>query len=171
MLTTQESTELLQQIEQQTQKLINQVELAFNTCIPTIDTRLDLKGRAAGQALFHRSSCAIRYNPILIQQDITHFFHQTLPHEVAHIACRTLYGNTIKPHGKEWKNMMGFFNAPADRCHQLDTQTSTTKHYKTIDYQCDCQTHQLTRIRHNRILKGQSYLCRQCKKPLIQIKN
>jgi SprT protein len=108
----------------------------------------------------------IRYNPILLQHNRQEFLTQTLPHEVAHVIARKLYGRSIRPHGNEWKEVMQFFGADSLRCHNYATENVPVRKLRRFTYTCGCQQHQLTTIRHNRIQKGLTYRCRQCGEPL-----
>ncbi len=119
------------------------------------------RGQTAGTA--HLQKWEIRLNPILLAENGTSFIDEVLPHEYAHLLVYALYGR-VQPHGKEWQQMMEYvMNLPAKRTHQFDTTRSSTKQYRRFTYQCDCQIHQLTAIRHNRFQQGKAqYHCRQC---------
>ncbi|MCW8944600.1 MAG: hypothetical protein OQL27_07480, partial [Sedimenticola sp.] len=58
--------------------------------------------------------------------------------------------------------------AEASRCHSYDVSRSSRRSLKRFSYQCECRTHELTSIRHNRVLKGLRYHCVNCKQPLEQ---
>ena len=154
--------------EQETHALIEKSEQHFETAMPAIEIRFDLRGQAAGKVTFHRnSSPIIHYNIALLIENKESFLNQTLPHEVAHIVARTLFGTGIKPHGPEWQSVMNLFGAKASRCHDYDTSRSRVRRLQRYSYRCSCGQHQLTSIRHFRILRGQSYFCRKCKQPLV----
>lgn len=157
---------LEEQILELSDQLVLKLNKLFDLKMPKIQFLFDLKGQAAGQAVFRNGSFSIRYNSLLLEQNPEHFFQQTVAHEIAHVATRHVYGNKAKPHGQEWKNFMLALGYKPERCHQLDVSTEQTKNYRKITYTCKCQEYQLTLIRHNRIQKGMNYYCRRCKQPL-----
>jgi SprT protein len=165
------SEELLERARQETRELIRRAQRHYRINIPSVEIRFDLRGTAAGMVLFPQSRApVIRYNPILLQHNRQDFLSQTLPHEVAHLIARTLYGKAIRPHGNEWKSVMQFFGANGLRCHNYTTENIPVRKLRRFPYTCGCQQHQLTTIRHNRIQKGLTYRCRQCGEPLRSVK-
>lgn len=126
------------------------------------------RGQTAGTA--HLQKWEIRLNPILLAENSRSFIDEVLPHEYTHLLVYALYGR-VQPHGKEWQQMMQYvMNLPAKRTHQFDTARSSTKQYRRFTYQCSCQTHQLTAIRHNRLQQGKArYHCRQCGQILMPV--
>jgi SprT protein len=129
----------------------------------------DLKGRAAGMYKVSKTGRMIRYNPYLFAKYFSENSTTTVPHEVAHYVVDVLYGirNTL-PHGQEWRKVMALLNADPSVTCCFDLAGIPTKHYKRFDYSCACRTHQLTRIRHNRAVKGVRYSCRNCKQTLVK---
>lgn len=133
-----------------------------------IPVLFDLKGRAAGMYKVNRSQRVIRFNPYIFGRYFAENLATTVPHEVAHYIVDVLYGiRKTQPHGKEWKNIMAMFNADASVTCNFDLEGLPRRNYQRFKYGCTCQTHELTRIRHNRILKGARYYCRRCKQELI----
>lgn len=43
-----------------------------------------------------------------------------VPHEFCHLVCASRYGESIRPHGKEWKELMCQLGLPPDPYHDLD---------------------------------------------------
>lgn len=119
------------------------------------------RGVTAGTA--HLQKWEIRLNPILLVENGMRFIDEVLPHEYAHLLVYALYGR-VQPHGREWQQMTQYvMKLPANRTHTFDTARSATKQYRHFLYQCRCQTHSLTAIRHNRVLQQKAqYHCRQC---------
>jgi len=120
-------------------------------------------GKSAGSARLQLNQ--LRFNPILLQENKTHFIQNTVPHEIAHLLVYQLYGRT-KPHGKEWQNIMiGIFQIPAKTTHSYDINSVKGK---TFTYQCYCSQHLLTIRRHNKIQRDHAqYLCRSCRQQLM----
>ena len=150
-----------------TRRLLRQVAHWLDIRIPDPDIRFDIRGRAAGQAKFGRAvPWVIRYNPVLLAGNTDAFLAETVPHEVAHLAAFARYGSRIRPHGAEWRAIMDHFGAAPQRCHRYDVAGIAPRRLQEFSYHCGCRNHLLSSIRHNRIVAGKTYLCRQCLGPL-----
>ena len=129
--------------------------------VPTIS--YDLRGKTAGTANITHN--IVTFNKILIEENFQQFISDTIPHEVAHIVTSHFFGRQRRPHGDQWKYVMKHvYHVNPKRCHNLDTTNSISRHYQRYEYSCKCQTvHNLTKIRHNRIIKGTAgYHCKIC---------
>ena len=116
------------------------------------------RGRIAGSAHLQRNM--IKFNVVLFLNNQQEFIENVVPHEVAHLIAFQLYGR-VKPHGKEWQTIMEtVFNVEASTTHSFDVDDVTGKKFH---YRCDCREHELTVRRHNKILKGARYLCKNCR--------
>jgi SprT protein len=120
-----------------------------------------LKGRCAGRAFCIENR--IKFNPILLQQNVEDFILQTVPHEIAHLINHALHGRFVKPHGREWKKIMTTLGLEPLRCHNYATQPVIIRRpQRRHVYYCACRTHWVTQIIHNRMRKGASYSCQRC---------
>lgn len=163
-------TTLQQEVENLSRRLLATAGNHFQQDPGKLIIRFDLTGKAAGMALFpSRGTPVIRYNALLLAENRDDFLKRTVPHEVAHIVARRRFGKKIKPHGAEWRQVMHLFGAEASRCHNYDVSRSIRRTLKRYPYRCDCTTHQLSSIRHNRVKRGQIYRCISCKQPLITL--
>lgn len=159
-----------EQVLSATETCLYQAGIVLEHTFEPIPVYFDLKGRAAGMYKVKKSQRMIRYNPYIFTRYFSENLATTVPHEVAHYAVDVLYGmRNTQAHGKEWKNIMALLNADASVTCDFDLQGLPTRHYQRFDYACSCRTHELTRIRHNRILKGRRYLCRYCKQELVAV--
>lgn len=157
----------LRQAERRTRELLEQAAHHFSATLPAVEIRFDLKGRSAGMVRFSPTGRpVVRYNEVLLAENREHFINQTIPHEVAHVVVMSLYGRKARPHGREWRSVMGLFGAEPARCHQYDTSRSVARHHVRYPYRCGCREHQLTAIRRRRMAAGQQYYCRGCGEPL-----
>jgi SprT protein len=162
-------TALHKEVEQLTLRLLKSAGDHYGKDPGKVELKFDLTGKAAGMALFpHRAKPIIRLNALLLIENREDFIKRTVPHEVAHVIARGFFGKRIKPHGAEWRQVMQLFGAEATRCHSYDVSRSTRRTLKRFPYQCECQTHELSSIRHNRVLQGQRYHCVKCSQPLKQ---
>lgn len=157
------------QIEQQVSHCIKTANRYFNIEMPIPHVRFNQRGKIAGSAWLHRWE--LRFNPTLMQDNLSDFISQVVPHEVAHLAVFYLYQgshNKPKPHGKEWQFIMQeVFACPATTRHSFDI--SKTQGPRFI-YRCNCQTHLLSIIRHNKVQRGKAqYHCTQCGQELIHV--
>jgi len=154
----------------QTQDLLATASRHFGLKSPQVIIRFDLRGRSAGQVRLGAGGVwVVRYNPALLARHGEDFLSKTIPHEVAHVIAYRLHGPGILPHGPEWRALMCHFGADPTRCHDFDISGLPTRTQVRFSYQCACRTHQLTSIRHHRILRGQRYQCRTCGQDLTRI--
>ncbi len=161
-------SEQQEQVISATEVYLHQASIKLEHSFEPIPVLFDLKGRAAGMYKVNKSRRMIRFNPYIFAKYFSENLSTTVPHEVAHYLVDILYGMTrTQPHGKEWKSMMTMFGADASVTCSFDLDGIPQKQYRRFYYSCSCRTHQLTRIRHNRVLKGIQYNCRYCKGELI----
>ena len=160
-------TEQQEQIISATEATIYQASIKLEQAFEPIPVVFDLKGRAAGMYKVNKSHRVIRYNAYIFARYFSENLATTVAHEVAHYIVDVLYGmRKTLPHGKEWKSIMTMFDADASVTCRFDLEGLPVKNYQRFDYSCLCRTHQLTRIRHNRVLKGVRYHCLACKQEL-----
>ncbi len=158
---------LIKRTEELTRALLLVAARHYRIPVPQVEIRFDLRGRAAGQArLFAKGRPVIRYNPLLLEENGEKFMARTVPHEAAHVIVFRLHGTRIRPHGPEWRDVMDLFGADKRRCHDFDTSRSRARTPSRYTYHCTCREHELSSIRHKRILAGQAYYCRACKEEL-----
>lgn len=151
-----------------TWQYLRQAESCYHRHFELSEIRFDVRGKTAGY--FRQLSSGfslINFNDALLQANGESFIRRTVPHEVAHLVAHQVHGSAIRPHGKEWKTVMQLFNADTSRCHEYDVSQVSVRQYRRFEYYCECQTHYLTSIRHNRVLSGQNYICKKCHKPLV----
>ncbi len=154
-----------------TDALLQRASSHFGAIIPPVDIRFDLTGKAAGVVRYSRDGAAeIRYNGVLLRENCRDFILRTVPHEVAHVVARAIFGS-CRPHGEEWHRIMAFFGAESSRCHTYDTSRSSSRRMRRYDYLCGCSRHRLSAVRHNRSSRGQSYICRRCGERLQLVEN
>ena len=129
---------------------------------PRID--YSLRGHTAGQA--YPQLTQSRLNAELLVKYKDQFIERTVIHEVAHLVARSMFGAGIRPHGKEWKNVMRAFGVrEPTTCHTYET--TPARNAKTVKAVCGCKTHALGMVRARRLARGQTmYRCNLCKSPL-----
>lgn len=155
--------------ELETIRCLQAAEQLLGIQLPSVVIRFTLSGTTAGKVrLSNGASPVINYNRLLLHEQSVHFLAQTIPHEVAHVVVWHRYGRRARPHGAEWQRVVTLLGGQAQRCHSYPTQHLHRRHYQRIEYRCGCQSHQLTLIRHYRIIKGQGYRCRHCQQLLAR---
>jgi SprT protein len=129
-----------------------------------------IKGRVAGKANY--SGRKLSFNLILARDNLVTFLNDTVPHEVAHLFQTKMYPDS-KPHGQEWRMVMNVGGYEAKRCHNYNTMAirKAQKNREIFEYNCKCRVHKLSKIKHNRFLRGESYYtCRYCRERLHFVK-
>jgi len=168
------SKELENRVEEKVVEFICKAEAHFGRSFPHIPVVIKNIGKSAGQFRYRRNRITreilnpeIRINTTLLAENTEDFMIRTIPHEVAHYIDTMLHGESN--HGYHWAHIMGtVFGMDNSRCHSYDTTNSKmgARRTRKFEYSCHCQSHQLTSIRHNKILKGASYTCRKCRAEL-----
>lgn len=141
--------------------------------IPTLE--YNQMGRCAGRAWF--TEWKIEINPDFLKNGhLEDMINVTLPHELAHLISRKVYGFLGGGHGRMWKSVMVNLGLRPDRCHNYSLEGVKTRR-KSI-YPCKCPTcgkvFNVTRRRQNEILSGVRIWhnnpgCRVVKAPLVMI--
>lgn len=146
-----------------TARLLDRAAADHRIPLPEVVVRFDLRGTLAGQArMLGPRRFLIRYNPELLARHNQGFLERTVPHEVAHVITYCRFGGKVRPHGAEWRELMGFFGASPERCHDFDTSGLSRRTLQRFRYHCACSEHELTSIRHRRYQAGTTYRCRTC---------
>jgi len=144
----------------------SKIEYIYGRSMDLPQVKYDLRGRTAGYAV---GGHTIRLNlEILNDPRYTEdMIKQTIPHEVAHIACMQFWPTENVAHGYKWQRMMVRIGLKPDRCHQYETKKARqTKKYR---YTCGCSSPlMMGATRHRRMQNGESfYRCSICKERLI----
>lgn len=153
-----------QQVCEATFQLLNQTRELYKVNFTNIPVKFDLKGRAAGMYLVKNKQRYIRYNPYLFAKYFDDNLETTVPHEVAHYVTDMLYGlRRIKPHGNEWQSVMRDLGVNPSVTAKYDLTGIPVRQQKRFTYQCNCTSHLLSTVRHNKINLGKAqYHCRYC---------
>jgi SprT protein len=161
-------------IEQKTTEWLDLARSLWNRDFTEIPVIFDLRGKTSGMYVVrghwkNHKEQKIRYNPAIFARHFEESCATTIPHEVAHHICYELHGKKAKPHGMEWREIMHAFGVPAETTCKLDLSDIPQKQFKRFEYICNCGSHQLTSVRHNRIKRGQSrYACPKCHQLLVR---
>lgn len=141
----------------------------------SIPVLFDLRGQAAGMykvglqtSPFAKRQRLIRFNPWLFAKYSEDSWSNTIPHEVAHYICDCLYGfQHIKPHGKEWRQIMIDFGAEPLVRASYDLDGIPHRRLSSFNYRCACRQVALSIHRHKKVQAGiQRYRCLDCHHPL-----
>ena len=141
-------------------------EKFYNKTFTFPDIKYDIRGRCAGRAIYAKN--LIQLNADFLSQYKDAFIIDTVPHELAHIVARGVYG-AIKPHGKDWWKfvMRHIFNLEPSVYHNYNTAPFRVRSFERVYmYNCGCRIHRLTLIRHNKIKRGRWRYCLKCENRL-----
>ncbi|EJR0220844.1 SprT family zinc-dependent metalloprotease [Raoultella planticola] len=135
-----------------------QANLRLGRQYPEPSLAYQQRGTSAGTAWLEKNE--IRLNPVLLLENQQAFIDEVVPHELAHLLVWKHFGR-VAPHGKEWKWMMeSVLGVAARRTHRFELDSVRQN---TFPYRCQCQQHQLTVRRHNRVVRGEAtYRCVRC---------
>lgn len=133
--------------------------------------------KAAGVARSNILIPALSYidlNSYFVETGLDHILNNTIPHELAHIVQKVLYPRAKQAHGPEWKRIMRHvFNVEPSTYHSMDVAglyesgvIRTRKKNRHV-YTCECTEHLITKQRHNKVLNGHRYSCRQCRTRIV----
>jgi SprT protein len=160
-----------QQVRLKTGEFINQASRIYRHRFPMIPVFFDLQGHAAGMYKVSNNERLIRYNPYLFAKYFDDNIATTVPHEVAHYVVDMLYGaSKVKPHGLEWQEVMLSLGAEPRVTGSYDLSGIPIRRQQRHVYQCACTLHQISTVRHNKILRGLArYYCRKCNTALKSV--
>lgn len=126
------------------------------------------QSRTGGYVWPNRYGHRVFLNWVLFKENTEDYLRQTIPHEVAHIFQRAIAPNE-RSHGPVWQSLMRKVGLQPRRCHNYDVSTSAR--YEMFTYICTCQKHQVSKVIHNKILKGQKRYCKNCKSGIVFLEN
>lgn len=136
-------------------------KLAVEFAMPGIS--FNQRGKIAGSARLQTNQ--LRFNPVLLADNLETFLEEVIPHEICHLLAFRLYGK-VRPHGKEWKTLMSqVFGLTGNTYHKFDVSKVIGN---TFEYKCLCGPLQLSTRRHYKVLRRQvTYSCLRCGEKLV----
>ena len=157
------SIELQTQIVLRVKNALAQASQRLQRDFPLPQVKFNQRGKIAGCARLQTNE--LRFNPVLISDNLQLFMDEVVPHEVCHLITYQLYGR-VKPHGPQWQRLMAvLFDLKGATRHTMDV---TKVQGKSFAYKCQCGPLTLSIRRHNKVLSNkQSYICRRCKEILV----
>lgn len=140
------------------------LELSYDRTFERPTILYDLKGHTAGQAFYNTNTIRLNLDILTDPRYQEDMLDDTIPHEIAHLVARNLYGARIKPHGVEWRMVMRRIGLTPTRCHNYDTVPARRRRRQPRNhaYDCGCRIHKVTALLHKRIQSGQQRICRIC---------
>ncbi|MDP6198877.1 MAG: SprT-like domain-containing protein [Porticoccaceae bacterium] len=159
------------EVRRATQQCISRAEQIYNRRFKPLQVDFDLRGKCAGMYQVKRLERRIRFNPWIFAKYYQDSLHDTVAHEVAHYIVDCLYGlRKVKPHGREWQAVMRSLGAEPKATGSYDLTGIPRRQYQRFAYRCGCRTHNLTILRHRKVMKGVAkYLCQYCHGPLAPV--
>lgn len=93
----------------------------FKREFPTCKVQYGVTGTYAGWANYTKN--LVKLNSEFLLRQFRDMIDDTVPHEIAHLITRQVFGKNVKSHGKEWRTvMMAVFGIEAKRCHSYKTR-------------------------------------------------
>lgn len=136
------------------------------------DVYFDVRGTKAGLAC-HPSAkrgphYSVRFNPILLTENVEEFFTRTIPHEVAHIVDFIAYRKS--GHGPTWRTACAALGMKdITRCHRYDVRNAAVRARREVSCRCE-GTRTVSITIYNRMMRGSRYKCGLCKSFLSEKK-
>jgi len=160
-----------QQVVEMTEKYVRRAESIFDRRFARVPVLFDLKGRTAGMLKIIGRQRLIRYNPWIFGKYFEENLRDTVPHEVAHFIVHEVYPERgVKPHGREWQNLMAQFGANPGVTFDLDLGGVPQRTQRSHRYYCGCQVHEVSSTRHNRVQRRKvHYHCCTCAGRLVYV--
>lgn len=157
-----------QQVLDKTRYFVERANRQLNLDLADISVRFDLKGKSSGMFVVKQDQYYIRYNEMIFSAYYEDSLINTVAHEVAHYVVFSVWGlKKVKPHGKEWKQVMAVFEVEPEVTSDYDITHIPLNQQRRFEYACSCMTHLLTTTRHNKVQTRKAvYSCRQCRQPL-----
>jgi SprT protein len=157
----------LERVRCETTRYLERAAERWPQVLGPVSVNLALRGRSAGDACGRTG--AIRYNGELLARHGDAFLAEIVPHEVAHVVVARAFPGRRRPHGPEWREVMGYFGVRARSCHSFET--TPARRVGSVPYRCACpDTHLLTPRAHRRIRRGfATYHCRKCRQALVWV--
>lgn len=151
--TPQLSHELYQQLQDKFIQLRADTKRLYAIEVPTIYVKFNLETQRTLGSIRrhekHKDCFSARLNLDLLTRYKEVYLDEVVVHEFAHAVCRIIHGAGVSPHGKEWKSIaksIGLSN-PKSTTSTFEVKRDTSNTFK---YQCNCDTHYLKKIKHNK---------------------
>jgi len=152
-------------------KTIKQMEEYYN--IDLSDLKFDFNlDNITSLGVYRPLTNTISLNIHLLEEYGELYINEVGKHELAHAVVRELYGIVNRPHGIEFKRVCQVLRIPGKATTDLFSESKyiqqkrNKRKRKEYVYTCECKKHNISGIRHNKILKGINYICNTCKSKL-----
>ncbi|KAA3624277.1 MAG: metallopeptidase (SprT family) [Proteobacteria bacterium] len=148
----------------ETRRRVRQAARCYGVQLADVAVVFDLGGASVGMYCARGGHRRIRFNPHLFARHFEENLRDTVAHEVAHYVVDVLFGREgVKPHGAQWREAMRKFGVTPTVRHEFDLRGLSVRRQRRFAYVCDCREHQLTTVRHNRVVARRAvYHCRRC---------
>lgn len=112
---------VLEAVEKKVTECYEKANAFFSRKFPRCAIQYGVNGGHAGYANYTQN--LIKLNSELLLRNYQDMLEDTVPHEVAHLITRQVFGNSVKSHGNEWRTvMMAVFGIQPSRCHKYPLQ-------------------------------------------------
>lgn len=164
------SVNLMSRVSAKVDKCINEASKRFGRTFTTPKITYDVRGTVGGY--YSPAGHAVRFNPVLLIENVDHYIDSTVVHEVAH-AIDHEYNNgyVTKPHGRTWKMIMRALGVEPSRTHNYNVDNAQVRVKNKFEYRCKhCGTLMTVGPSiHSKITRGQVRWHKECGKSLGSI--
>lgn len=121
------TTQLREDVEAAVEAAYLKAEEHYKQKFPRPEVRYDIRNTNGGEAWAKVNR--IRLNLTFLLENREKFLATTVPHEVAHLVAHLVYdskpmnGKKVRPHGKEWKEVMGVLSLEPKVCHTYSVES------------------------------------------------
>jgi len=122
------------------------------------------KSRLGGYVWPHKYNNRVFLNGPLFLANKEKYHNETIPHEVAHLFQNVLYPKD-STHGIGWQKLMRLVGLSPKRCHNYDITVAVV----TFKYICACRKHEVSKVIHNKMVRGQRRICCKCRSTLVKL--
>ena len=118
--------------------------------------------------IFLNKHLLIEFGDVYIENVLVHEFCHSVIFKIYPHQINIKNGKKIMPHGKEFKSVCVLFGNEGKATTSLFKNSqflknSKRKKQKKYSHSCQCRNHIVSGIKHNRMLKGNNYICKHCK--------
>jgi SprT protein len=161
----QVSADIKRRVDAKIAECITKINAAHGVSMTTPTVRYDINStRLGGEAIPGQN--IVRFNPVFLNAHTDEYIEQVVPHEIAHIGVRKVYGiirhgKKYSSHGPEWQNMMVVtLGVPAKRTHSMVAEGVQHGRQKSkYVYRCPhCNSDLVVGPKHHRALQTGHHL-------------
>lgn len=131
------------QVHRKIAECISKIESHYKVRLHRPKVLFSRRGTIA--AVANSANWLVDFNPVLLNENVDEFVANTVPHEVAHLACDIIYpepdpkSGKRDVHGKRWQELMSLLGVKPNLYHSYDvTNAKIRRKITRYRYVCNC---------------------------------